>query len=850
MRSLLLAVLTSLMAFSAPAQDLSYYLPKNVSFNPAIPTPASVIGHEVGEWHITHDRLVQYMKALDAASDRISLQVMGTTPETRPQIALLITSTQNQARLEQIRQEHLLLSDPKRSADANLANMPTVVWMGHSIHGNEPSGANAGLLTAYYLAAAQGPAIEALLNQVVVVFDPSFNPDGLQRFATWVNSNRGQTLVSDPASRELNEAWPAGRFNHYLFDLNRDWLPAQHRESQNRLNLFHAWKPNILTDHHEQGSNASFFFQPGVPSRVNPNTPARNQELTAAIGNYHAKAFDSIGSLYFTKEGYDDFYYGKGSTYPDINGAVGILFEQASSRGHLQETDNGLLAFPFTIRNQFNAALSTLAAAQGLRKELLTFQRDFYKDVVKEGAAFPVKGYVIGDEADQGRTQVFVQMMLRHQVQVYPLSKDLSTDGKNFKAGKAFYIPTAQPQFKIIKTAFEKTFEYKDSLFYDVTSWTLALAFGLPHAEIKAAAPETGAALSTLKPLGLNTHHLNNTYAYAFRWSEFLAPKLLYTLQSKGLMAKVATQKFKMMVNGKEEAFDYGTIIIPVGLQTRKGEVLANLIDDCVGNSGVEVFALPSGMASGGIDLGSGSFLPVKTPRIMMFSGAGTTPTDVGEIWHLLDTRMQIPVTLVDVDRFNAINPARYTTIIMASGAYNNLDKNAQEKLRTWVSAGGTLVATEDAVKYLADNGFTKVSFRPTAEKRDSSISLPWNLRSDESRAKDMAGSLFEARLDMTHPLGYGYTQPMVTVFKSNTLFMNKSASLYGTPVQYTENPLQSGYLYRGYKNAVKSAAAVNVDNLGRGRVISQVDNLNFRAFWLGTAKLFMNALYFGDLIR
>ena len=851
MRKLLLIALLGVMAFSSKSQNLSYYLPRDVTYDPAIPIPKSVIGHEVGEWHVTHDRLVNYMKAIDAASDRVMLQPMGTTYEGRQQLLLIISSPKNQKKLESIRQQHVQLTEAGQSAALNIADMPIVVWIGHSIHGNESSGSNASLLTAYYLAAAQGPDVEALLENTVVLLDPSFNPDGLNRFASWANTNKSQTMVADPNAREFNEMWPGGRFNHYWFDLNRDWLPAQHRESQNRLVYFHQWKPNILTDHHEQGSNASFFFQPGVPSRVNPNTPQKNQELTAALARFHAKSLDSIGSLYFTKEGYDDFYYGKGSTYPDINGSIGILFEQASSRGHAQETDNGLLTFPFTIRNQFTTALSTLAGANSLRKEFLTYQRDFYKDVVKEAAAFPVKAYVIGDENDKVRTNTFIQMLLRHQVDIYALKQDYTSDGKTFKAGTSYLVPTEQKQFRIVKTAFEKTVEYKDSLFYDVTAWTLPLAFGLPYSEVKALSGLTGEKISNINPPSLNTHPVSNAYAYAFRWNEFNAPQLLYRLQSKGIMTKVATQKFRMMIGGKEESFEYGTILIPVSMQKQQGEMLNSLVNDCAGNTGIEVFALPTGLSSGGVDLGSASFNNVKIPKLMMFGGTGTSPMDVGEIWHLLDIRFNIPVTIVDVDRFNAINPSRYTVIIMPSGTYTNLDKNAQEKLRNWVSAGGTLIATEDATKYLSVNGFTKVLFRSTEDKhKDTSLQLPYYLRSDELRAKEMPGSLFEARLDITHPLCYGYKEASVSIFKSNTLFMDQNNDPYDSPVMYTDSPLQSGYFYRGHKNNMKNSAAINIDNLGRGKVISIVDNLNFRAFWLGTTKLFMNAVFFGDVVR
>jgi len=419
-------LLVSVLSVSAFAQvDLSYYLPDKVQYNSAIPMPASIIGHEVGEWHVTHDKLVNYMYALDRASDRITLEVTGYTHEKRPLLLLTITSPKNHQNIEAIRTQHLQLTDPARSASLDVKNMPAVFYLGCSIHGNEASGANAGLVGAYYLAAAQGPEIEKYLENTVILFDPSFNPDGLQRFSGWVNSRKSVQISDDPNDTEHNEAWPGGRFNHYWFDLNRDWLVAQHPESQARVKKFQQWRPNVLTDHHEQGTNATFFFMPGVPSRVNPLTPAKNQELTKKMGEYHAKALDEIGSLYFTQEGYDDFYYGKGSTYPDAQGCIGILFEQASSRGHAQESVNGVLTFPFTIRNHFTTMLSSLKAVNEMREELLTYQRDFYKNGVAEAAKDPVKAYVFGSK-DKARAHHFVEMALRQQVDVYKPAGNVS----------------------------------------------------------------------------------------------------------------------------------------------------------------------------------------------------------------------------------------------------------------------------------------------------------------------------------------------------------------------------------------------------------------------------------------
>ncbi|TAF91528.1 MAG: zinc carboxypeptidase, partial [Bacteroidetes bacterium] len=468
---LTLLLVTISLAQLLSAQNLAYYLPANTTYNTAIPTPASIIGHEVGEWHVTHDKLVQYIKALNVAAPAQSvLQNLGTTYEGRQQLALIVSSPKNIARLEEIRTQHLAFS---KTGNAPNQKLPVVVWMGFSIHGNESSGSNASMLTAYHLLAANDAALKNMLENTIVIIDPSFNPDGLNRFASWVNSHRNTGVLNpDPQSREYSEVWPGGRFNHYWFDLNRDWLPAQHVESKNRLALYQQWLPHILTDHHEQGSNATYFFQPGVPSRTNPNTPLQNQQLTAEIATYHAKKLDSIKTLYFTKEGYDDFYYGKGSTYPDINGGIGILFEQASSRGHVQETDNGLLSFPFTIKNQFITTLSTLEAASKMQEKLTNYQRSFFEQAQKEATEYATKSFVFGSEQTQEETRLFVELLLRHSIDVYPITKNIQLDGKTFLPGHSFTVPTNQTQFKLIKTIFEKNTQYKDSLFYDVTAWT------------------------------------------------------------------------------------------------------------------------------------------------------------------------------------------------------------------------------------------------------------------------------------------------------------------------------------------------------------------------------------------
>ena len=662
----ILLVFTTL--YSQSQTDLSYYLPQDVQYNPSIPTPKSIIGHEVGEWHITHDKLVQYMYALAEASDRITIEDRGKTFEDRPIVLLTITSPSNHQNLDTIKKGHI---DATESDATEIGDRPIVVYQGFSIHGNEPSGSNAALALAYYLAAGEGDKINDLLNHAVILLDPSLNPDGLQRFAYWANTNRNMNLNPDPNDREYREVWPGGRTNHYWFDLNRDWLPAQLPETRARIKTFHDWLPNILTDHHEMGTNSSFFFQPSIPSRTHPLTPKMNQELTKNIAEYHAKALDNIGSLYYSEESFDDFYYGKGSTFPDINGGIGILFEQASSRGHVQESENGILTFPFTIRNQFTAALSTLAAAKGMREEILKYQHDFYKNARSEASKEGNKAIVFGDEKDAAKTYHLAEILKRHKIKFHELKSDFSKDGKNYKKGYSYIVPKNQKNTRLINAMFEKRTTFQDSLFYDISGWTFPLAFNLDYTETTTSNAGDVITELTFRQGGVNS---KSDYAYLFAWNEYYAPKLLNEVLKKGIRAKVSLKNFKS--SGK--SYDYGTIMIPVQNQVMKPSNLHTFLNNAAKESHITIDAVSTGLNEG-IDLGSRNFRALELPKVALLVGDGMTSYDAGEIWHLLDTRYDIRATKLDTRSFGRTDLSRYNTIIMVNSSSALNDSNTKK---------------------------------------------------------------------------------------------------------------------------------------------------------------------------
>jgi hypothetical protein len=655
----------------------------------------------------------------------------------------------------------------------------------------------------------------------------------LQRFAYWANINKSKNINPDPNDREYDEIWPGGRTNHYWFDMNRDWLPVQLPESQARINTFHNWYPNILTDHHEMGTNSTFFFQPGIPSRTNPLTPSKNQKLTGSIGDYHVKALNKIGSFYYSKESFDDFYYGKGSTFPDINGGIGILFEQASSRGHAQESDNGILTFPFTIRNQFTAALSTLDAAVGMRDELLNYQKSFYANARKEAENSGV--IVFGDEKDATKVNQLAEILKRHKIEYYELKNDFSKNGKNYKKGYSYVIPKDQKQHRLINAMFQKRTTFQDSLFYDVSAWTFPLAFNLDYEENESV-KKLGKKASENKNISVPT---NSNYAYLMEWNDYNTPKVLNEILEKGLRAKVGLKPFKL----ENKNYDYGTILIPVQNQKLNKQELSSFINEISRENNVLITGVSTGLTEG-IDLGSSNFRLIEPQKVALIVGNGITPYDAGEVWHLFDQRYDILISKLDTREFNRTDLSKYTDIILPNSLANALSKKGTEKLKKWVKNGGTLIGYKNAGKWLNNNDILKIEFK---SKKDSTQNISFEQKSNYFGAQVIGGAIFETNIDRSHPIAFGYKNNTLPVFRNSTIFMKPDKNSYNNPINYTENPLLSGYISNKNLLELKNTSMCKIGNLGKGKVIYFTDNTNFRAFWYGTNKLLMNAIFFGN---
>lgn len=824
---------------------LDYYLPE-INYKEDIPTPNSILNFEIGEWHITHGQLMNYMEKLCASSNNCRLVEYARTHENKPLVYLIITGDENMQNLKNIRDHHRLLTQPEFSDTIDLEEMPLVLYQGYSIHGNESSGANAACLVAYYLLAGESEKLKNLLENTIILLDPCYNPDGLQRFSTWANSNRHSRLNTDPLDREFNEVWPGGRTNHYWFDLNRDWLFNIHPSSKGRIETFHEWKPDILTDHHEMGSNSTFFFQPGVPSRTNPNTPKINQRLTEEIGNYHASFLDSIGSMYFSKERYDDYYYGKGSTYPDINGCIGILFEQASSRGHLRETLNGLLSFPFTIRNQFVTSLSTQQAALEKRLDILTYKRDFFKDMYNSERS---EGFFIFQEKDEFKKDFFVDLLHRHDIKVYTSSEETRIGSKVFDAASSYIVPKKQYQARLIKTIFEKVTSFPDSIFYDVSAWTLPLAFNMNYAESK-----TNPDMTLLSELGNHADAENKTdildqatVALALDWNAYMAPAALSKILEEGFPVRIVKKANTYSTSEGEKEFPEGTIIIPFSDDGEENTRVFERVQALSFKYKIELSQIRSGLALAGESIGSNELEVLEQKSIAIIVGEGVNAYEAGDCWYLLDRRWDMKISLIDKSELPRTNLSRYDIVILADGQYEDLERE-DYKLKNWIREGGTLLAFRRSVSWLVkyrmlDNIVETELEEPFGDNENSS-----KVYNPDSGANAIGGCILNADIDQSHPLLFGYNQSQLPVFKKGTQFYSV-AKQSSTPIRYAREPRLSGYMSDRNMNLAPGSASLICSSYGEGRIIASVDNPNFRAYWLAGSKIFANMIFMSQLI-
>lgn len=821
------------------AQD--YFFKKYQPFNETVPSPEEFLGYGIGEHHTRHDLIVAYLQKLAEASDRASIYQYGKTHEGRKLMMLTVTSAGNLSNLDNLRQQHLQFVDPMSNA-SNYSEVPIFINLAYNVHGNEPSSSEAAMLTAYTFVASESAEIKKYLDNAVIFIDPTINPDGRDRHTQWANTYQGNPEVADPQDAEHNEYWPGGRTNHYWFDLNRDWLLGIHPESRGKLTWHHQWYPNVTTDFHEMGTQSTYFFEPmKTNGSLNPIMPRENYiDLNNLFGNYFAKALDSIGSFYFTKEVFDGTYPGYGSSYPDLQGGLGLLFEQASSRGHKQKTAFGEITFPFTIRNQYTSSITTVMAAVENKAMMRKYQHDFFKSALTNSAKSKIRGYAFGDSNDRNRTKAFIDKLLLHQIEVY-------------KSGNKFVVPTRQPQYRMVQSMFESYSTYRDSVYYDASAWSVSNFYNMKHGPVTNL--NQGERVTSTDNLISITPVQKSNYAYVIDYDDYNAVAALHFLQKNKVVVSSAFKPFTSNIDGSAKKFNYGALVVPVSLQKKDADAVYELVQKAQQKFEVPVYSLSTGY-NVDLDLGSRFVQPLKKTKAFMLIGNGTRSYEAGEVWHLLDTRVQMPITKIPLRNFDKADFSKYNTLVMVSGTYT-FTKKQQQKISDWVKKGNTLITIGTASKWAIEKKLVKEKL--TDAKKDSTqkdttkiVKRKPYVDAEENLGKEgVGGVILKADLDITHPLAFGYHDRSIPVYKNNTVWIKPSQNEYSSVAKYAKEPHIDGFITtKNTKENLRPSASLIVSKLGSGRVVLFADNPNFRGSWYGTNRLFLNALFLGDKIR
>jgi hypothetical protein len=842
MKRSFLLLLTVLFACQTHAQD-EYYFGGRGKLNPSIPTPESFFGFQIGKSLVRYDKTVEYFRLLAEKSDRASLEVFGLSWEGREQVALIITSPANLKNLENIRLEHLKVANPD-VASVDIGAQKVIVHLGYNVHGGEIAGTDASVVTAYYLVASEDPDIVKRLDETVVLVEPALNPDGRERAVTYINGFHSVPPVSDPADREHGSGVTPHRGNHFWNDLNRDWLALSQIESQNRVAYYHKWYPNLYLDYHEMGGGSTYYFEPSPPNSWSPSLPLETYTLLHGyISKYFSQALNSIGSLYFTKESFTNFSPIYGSTYPDFQGAAGTTLEVGSTSGIELETAAGIRTFSRNIKDNFITGIAALRAATEEKEGFLKFQKEFFKGALARADKQADKYIVFGSKNDPSLNRIFINYLLQHKINVYELTAAFSQGDKKFEPGSAWVAPYRQAQYYILEAIFDERTKYPENqAFYDISAPSTAWGFGLPFVKVKGAVKE--GAKVTQAPEVKGIVESRSDYAYAFDYFDYLAPKALYYLQSRGVTARVAQKEFTGKTTAGEKSFAAGAIVIPVHYQTVTSDELYKLLNEAAAVSGITVSAITDGFSVKGIDLGSNNIRVLKKPVVATITGNGGNWTSVGELWALLGNTLNIPLSKIDAQTVERVDISRYTDIVL-TGSGSQFSPEFITRLAAWIDNGGTLIATGAATQWVANSKL--VSARPTADtaRRNRDGAAAELQRGGRGGfGERVNGIILPAVLTLNHPLTYGFSTKETYTLKNSAVGVPKIGAVV---LETSSGDPVNGSVSDTLRPKLKNIPVVVTATRGSGSIVLFGESPTFRGYWLSSGRILTNAIFFGD---
>ncbi|HSG39778.1 MAG TPA: M14 family zinc carboxypeptidase [Thermoanaerobaculia bacterium] len=838
-----------------------------------LPRPEAALGYALGARFTSWDRIVAYLESLDAASPKVKMWEYGTTYEGRPLKLLAISSAENIERLEEIRKDVLRLGAPASLSAGErerlIRETPLVVWLAYGVHGNESSSAEAAMGAAYALAAGQGETAEILRNMVVII-DPLSNPDGRERYVNGYKQRRGDEANPRRAAAEHWEPWPGGRQNHYVIDLNRDWAWASQQETRQRIAAYRSWEPQVYVDFHEMGSESSYFFPPAAEP-IHPRIDRRVLSWLDTFGRANAASFDRQGWIYFKGENYDLFYPGYGDSYPSLRGAVGMTYEMAGGgrAGQALELPDGtVLTLADRTGRHLTTSLTTVRTAARNSRRLM---EDFVANRTRAGTE-PVRTYLW--PADQQEARALADLLSFHGIQVRQLgqSAELPVRGlsrtsseaqpRRFDAG-TYAVSSAQPLGNLVEALMEldspmsqrfidrqrqRLEQNLDSEFYDITAWSLPLAFsvrtwvasgdvaagGRPLAEMPAGGLQGEGEIGWLvPPQGISSY------------------RLAAALQKREIRFRVALAGF----SDGSTSYPAGTLFIP---RRDNGENLQATLQGLLQENRLTGRAVASSYQIQGLSLGSRDMTSVRPVRVGIVSGDGVDPTSFGFLWYLLDRQIGIDHDRLDLGQLRQIALEDFDVLILPSGSYDDrINDRLKDSLDAWIKAGGVMVAIGDAVNWLQDKEMTTIKrWTPPKKEDGDEASRP---EDEDPEAEDSAierqlaerpiftpGAVLATRMQAQHPLTLGLAAPPDVLYEGTTVLRTTGDPRQDVLVAVDESPVIAGFAWPEAEQRLAGSLLVGTERRNRGSVVLFAQDPAYRLFWRATTPILLNALLYG----
>jgi hypothetical protein len=861
-------LLALLLLSAAPAAAQHAFSRAAQTYDPAVPTPRSVLGYEVGERFTPHHLLMRYLERLAATSPRVKLDTVAHSFEGREVMRVVLTSPANHRRLAEIRADARRLADPRGAGTAELAAVvrrtPAITWLGYTVHGNEASGTEASLAVLYQLAAGRDAETQLVLDSTVVLIDPVQNPDGHERHVQDVMRMRGAFGVPvSPGARIHQGDWPGARTSHYYFDLNRDWFIHSHPETRGRAETFLTWAPHVAVDLHEMGSGSTYFFAPPMEP-INKNVDPGIVEWWEIYAAANAAALTERGESFFRREGYDEFYPGYGVSWPVLNGAVGMTYEQASSRGGaIRREDGTVLTLRDAAANHYATSWATALTTARRRFERVRDYLAFRQRAATLRA--PVRSVVFERDA-QGRADSLAARLLGNGIEVRRLRAAASVGGAREygaeRAGTArlpagsYVVDLAQPQGRLARALLEpdavldSTFIHQElesrrtgqaDRFYDVTAWSLPYTF-----RVRAwTAPGVPGPTDTVEGLAgpgapaAPAAPAEARYAYAWEAGSEAGTRLLAALLADSVRVWYAARGFRAA--GAD--FPQGAYVARVA---PNGARVHPAVRRHAAATGARVVGVQSALVEAGTDLGSNSVFPLRAPRVALLGGEGISGNSFGFAWFALDQRIRYPSTPVDVSALSESTLNDFDVLVIPSASPAALERALGEagksRLAAWVRRGGVLVTLENATAWLAQEKTGISRLRPLPAAEPDSAGAPG--------VSQVPGAIVRAAADTLSPLLAGVRQAELPVLAFSDLAFRAPRNVRPGEVVLRHAPLPrlrlAGYLWPEAPARLAGSPYLWTERVGEGRVVAFTGDPNFRDLWRGLQPLFANALFFG----